>query len=132
MRTLVHPTVPGGDIREVTRRLLCQSQIALEPPLRRDFLHVLDYLRSIPPDDQTEATGEIIQWWQALGASVGITEGELRAELVAGMEKTTTSEASGCSWARCVRFQQDGDRHVFFQCAQCQKAMYCGSLCQRR
>ncbi|KAG9002554.1 hypothetical protein FRB94_005808 [Tulasnella sp. JGI-2019a] len=115
------------------RNLLIGSREALLPPLRRDFLCLLDHLRTLI-GDQTKTLENIessIEWWEDLGKEVGVTECDLRSELCHDHEEVI-GVAIGCSWFKCMMYEQECDPTGMFRCAGCSRAMYCGIVCQSR
>lgn len=99
---------------------------ALRPPLRRDFLRLLDYLTEV----QTATGRQLLRWWRELGQAAGISEEELRDELLRE-QRAESNGLVGCSWLKCMRYELE-DGEVAFMCAGCRKAMYCGLSCQDR
>lgn len=49
---------------------------ALQDPLRRDYLEMLDNLRAL----DTPIGRELLECWQTLGSAVGVSEKALRAD----------------------------------------------------
>jgi len=130
---------PKGDISDAlmqkelgyTRHVLLNSPEALKFCLRRDFLYITDYYRPLTARSQHGKARMALKWWQELAAVVNITEAGLRKELEAD-RKQVTGGAVGCSWFKCVRFEQECDPSLLFQCSGCQRSIYCGRLCQTR
>lgn len=112
------------------RRFLVSDLSALKAPLKRDFLYFLDFLHPLVNLADSERAQVALRWWEDLGSTVGITEADLRTTEQA--LRTTSTNTLGCSWLRCVRYDRDCGTHIFFDCAKCQKARYCGILCQER
>jgi len=55
------------------------SLAALEPPLRRDYLHVIDHLRAVR--GREDAGSKVpIAFWEEIGAAAGLDEDTLRSE----------------------------------------------------
>lgn len=106
-------------------RLLMYDLDALRLPLLRDFVHMLEYLRTV----ETSKGKHILDMWLQLGSATGVAE-ELRKE---HDRKRTTVQAGlvGCSWIRCPMYDQD-DVEDIFMCGGCHMAMYCGLSCQDR
>ncbi|KAG8880792.1 hypothetical protein FRB97_000457 [Tulasnella sp. 331] len=107
-------------------KLLTHNPDALRPPLRRDFLRMLDYLRTVKT-----APGEyLLDMWLQLAGTAMISEAELREELVRE-RKAARGGLVGCSWYKCAMYEQESARDTFL-CARCHKAVYCGPNCQDR
>lgn len=108
-------------------RLLLSNQDALGPPLRRDFLVVVNYLRRV----DTPKGRYLLDFWPGLGRATGVDEQSLR-DAIDREQKTEQGGLVGCSWLRCAMYEQDSVRDTFFMCFGCRKAMYCGLSCQDR
>ncbi|KAG8871594.1 hypothetical protein FRB97_008486, partial [Tulasnella sp. 331] len=109
-----HPLV----VWERVRILLVQDPAALRPPLRRDFLHMLDYLRAIK-----NPRGEyFLDFWLKLGTAAGVSEKDLREEQNQE-RKSSRRGLVGCSWYKCAMYEQESVKDTFF-CAGCEKVMY--------
>ncbi|KAG8983855.1 hypothetical protein FRB94_009925 [Tulasnella sp. JGI-2019a] len=119
------------DILGNIETLVSESRDALDTPLRRDFLYVLDHLQASAVDPETKQLVPLIKFWRDLGQIVGIKERELRAERRRGMHQNLDG-AVGCAWIKCVAFDRELDAGRMFWCARCHKAVYCGPLCQKR
>lgn len=101
---------------------------ALAPPLRRDYLHVLDYLRALPSNELVVTS---IATWESFLEVGGFTELELREE-AAAERKRAMGDAKGCGWYKCAVFGLDFPGGSYLRCAACLDTLYCGLLCQRR
>ncbi|KAG8982388.1 hypothetical protein FRB93_008144 [Tulasnella sp. JGI-2019a] len=106
--------------------LLLHSLDALRPPLTRDFLFILDYLRGI----DTEKSREFLEIWLELGSAAGISEDELRNEDSRERE-ALQGDLIGCGWIKCPWYEQEFVKDTFL-CAGCQKVAYCELSCQER
>ncbi|KAG9037794.1 hypothetical protein FRB95_004080 [Tulasnella sp. JGI-2019a] len=113
-------------IWEAIGKLLLLNVDALGPPLRRDFLHIVDYLRTIG----TPQSRDLLGWWRHLGALAGLSEEILRDE-VARERNAARRGLVGCSWLKCALYEQETTEEMFF-CVGCSKAMYCGQSYQDR
>lgn len=112
--------------------MLIKSRQALLPPLRRDFLCVLDHLRALLGDKRTyESAKSRIEWWEDLGRAVGVTEADLREGLHRERQKVM-GDVVGCSWVECMMYERECRTASMFRCANCECAMYCGLRCQER
>lgn len=132
-RKVTFRTVPRIPIQAlvILRDDVVKSPVALKAALRRDFLHIIDCLRPLIVDGQDHAP-RILQWWTEMGTMIGVKEGDLRAEAAAERQLVMGSDVAGCSWFKCVRHEQESDNMLFYRCAGCDRAVYCGSLCQGR
>lgn len=111
-------------------KALSTNLTALRGPVKRDFLHLLDYLRPLTCGAKSEAALKALRWWEDLGRLVDITEADMRASERSALEGN--ANVKGCSWLRCVRYDRDCGKDVFFRCVGCHQARYCGVLCQKR
>lgn len=99
---------------------------ALTPPLRRDFLGMLDYLRIV----ETSKGQHLLDLWLELGNATGVSEKGMREEH--DRDRQAAHEGlMGCSWLKCAMYKQEygGDT---FMCVGCRKVMYCCLSCQDR
>ncbi|KAG8994549.1 hypothetical protein FRB94_009796 [Tulasnella sp. JGI-2019a] len=101
---------------------------ALRPPLRRDYLQVLDRLRHA---QTTLGVRSMLKFWENLGNVVGLSEKQLRAEAAKGQKGEANSDVIGCSWVKCPMYEQECAGETF-RCAGCRRAMYCRLDCQKR
>ncbi|KAG9038050.1 hypothetical protein FRB95_002978 [Tulasnella sp. JGI-2019a] len=106
-------------------RLLTYNPTALRPPLRRDLLRMLDYLRTVQ-----KTHPRLFDFWVQLGTAAKISESELREEHNRE-RKAARVGIVGCSWYKCAMYEQESARNTFM-CAGCHKAAYCGPNCQDR
>ncbi|KAG8983856.1 hypothetical protein FRB93_006930 [Tulasnella sp. JGI-2019a] len=114
------------------KSLLSCCPDALETPLRRDFLYVLDHLKALAGDVKTNVSPvSLMRFWRDLGDVIGLKEEKLRAELKKEM-KRRLGDAVGCNWIECAAFNLELDPCMTFRCASCKKTVYCGVLCQKR
>lgn len=128
---------PAGALREPDtwerfRRNLMLAPDILKVHLRRDYLHFLNCIRQRAIVSDPDLRQQVLKWWQDLAAAVDISEDALLAEANAERRKVVGDLSSGCSWFKCVIFEQDCDPALLFQCAGCHKSRYCGELCQGR
>lgn len=126
--------VNSPKIWAIRPRVFSQSKAALaalEGPLRRDFLQVLDHPRSLSKDWPSGARQSLL-WWEELGSGIGITESELRAQMETERRESSKARVAGCSWSRCIHFKRESDAMVLLECAGCHRSSYCGLLCQSR
>jgi len=93
-------------------------------PLRRDYLSVVDYFRTL----RTAGAAQVLQYWEELGRIAGVKEDALRLE-DAAMHRIS-EDIIGCSWFKCVVYRQQIGRTVVLVCSRCRKAAYCSELCQ--
>lgn len=107
-------------------KLLAYNPDALVPPLRRDFLRMLDYLRTV----KTTQGEDLLKMWLQLGSIAKLSESVLREELNRE-RKAARGGLVGCSWYKCAMYEQESARDTFL-CAGCFKATYCGPNCQDR
>lgn len=112
--------------------ILCTSPDALRKYLRRDFLYMIDYLRPLAERPNAMYPRKLLRWWHDLGTAAGVTEADMRAELVKKRNVANRDAVIGCSWLKCVRFERECEDVALFQCARCQRSMYCGTQCQER
>lgn len=120
--------VATAELLGAAKTVLTANPPALTTPLTRDFLYFIDFLRPMAFHPDSKAALDALRWWEDLGTVVGVTEADLRAAERA--RRMRNRDVVGCSWRRCVRYGRECDTHVFLECAKCQKAMYCGTLCQ--
>ncbi|KAG8850372.1 hypothetical protein FRB96_000436 [Tulasnella sp. 330] len=127
VRSEVNPGV-WVDLRD----LLIKNRKALLPPLRRDFLNILGHLRALLDNKENyKNVKSHIEWWEGLGRAVGLTETGLRDDLYRERQKIM-GDVVGCSWVKCMMYEQECDTTSMFRCAGCERAMYCGLWCQER
>lgn len=107
-------------------KLLTYNPDALRSPLRRDFLRMLRYLRTV----KTTQGQFLLDMWLQLGAAAKISEAELKEE-VERERKAARGGLVGCSWYKCAMYEQESAKDTFM-CAGCLKATYCGPNCQDR
>lgn len=108
--------------------ILATSPEALRPPLSRDYLLILDYLRCAD-NAQPEIRNRLVSFWEELGSCCGISDTQLRTEL-SEKRKEANGGLVGCNWVKCPLYEQECDET--FSCAGCRRAMYCGLSCQKR
>lgn len=119
------------DLQRVNN-LTLRNPAAFKHALRRDFLRILDYLRTSQAKSLEEVIA-VLKWWMEVGASVGLSEAALRHEAISKSNRTTKKAAAvGCIWHRCFRFEQDDGSAPLFACTGCGKARYCSVACQDR
>ncbi|KAG8880565.1 hypothetical protein FRB98_004996 [Tulasnella sp. 332] len=125
---LVTVFIFADDFWERLEALLRLNPAALAPHLRRDYLHVLDYLRALP---RNEVVTSSIATWESFTEIGGFTEVELREEAEAE-RKRAMGDAKGCAWYKCAVFGLEFPGASYLRCAACLDTHYCGLLCQRR
>lgn len=109
------------------------TKTILQPIVRRDFLQMIDVLRAEHGTPSHGPAFKVLRWWGKLGAIVGVTEKDLRAESRKALKRELGAlAAQGCSWFKCVRYGDDCGHPLTFRCHGCQKHAYCGILCQTR
>lgn len=121
------PDGPPPSAWPLVRMWLASCPDLLRPLLRRDFLQITDHLRAAAPE--TAAIRAMQQFWKELGDAAGIVEAKLRTELE---EKRRAATGVGCSWVKCVMYEQEERVGETFRCAGCRDAMYCRLDCQKR
>lgn len=90
---------------EPIEHILLSSPAILRLHLRRDFLSMLEYLRSV----DTETGKYLCSLWLRVGDAVGISEQQLRDE--AEQERTLArDDLVGCSWLKCACTSRSGSR----------------------
>jgi len=96
------------------------------PRLRLDYLNVLDHLLLMRTSHATRLVG----CWEKLGAKLGISEEELRAERRLE-RKAATGGVIGCGWYKCPMYELGTEKEMF-RCIRCKKVVYCRPLCQKK
>lgn len=115
--------------------LLCQARNEFTQTLRRDYLNLLDHLRTRAEEteiaEQRNIIMAMITIWERFADATGTEEAELRADALAGSERDAGSHI-GCGWVKCPMFELDDPAFVQLRCAGCGKTRYCGLECQKR
>ncbi|KAG8982383.1 hypothetical protein FRB93_008139 [Tulasnella sp. JGI-2019a] len=116
---------PAEPWKWVEKLLRCNLK-ALRPVLRRDFIGMLDYLRTVT----TPQGQEFLRFWTELAIAAGVSEQELRDDLER-RRKVAANGLTGCSWYKCPLYAEECALETFV-CTGCRMAMYCGLGCQER
>lgn len=117
---------PPPDFWLALRGVLSTYPEGLKPPLIRDYLRVMDYVRTL----EGQGTHQFYTLvWAQLAVITGIDESELRRELED--ERCSLGGVEGCSWFKCPMFHRVPVDPPF-RCTKCRRTAYCGTLCQER
>lgn len=92
-----------------------------------------DILDSAMGDAPFNELSRALRWWASLTKDVNVREEEIRIkEREALLRADECQSVTGCSWYKCVRYE-DRDRYpLMCRCSTCQRQVYCGVLCQTR
>lgn len=121
---------------------LLSARDALRTTLRRDYLRAIDFMRPIcnqrivenlaTYNREDDEGAFVLDWWLALGKTVGLDEVELRSQAARERNKIMGRDITGCGWIKCMRFDTQLDYDRLYRCAGCQAVVYCSAPCQKR
>lgn len=95
--------------------------------LRRDFLRVLDFIRSI----DSLSSPAMVDFWLKIGRMADLDENQLRRSALGAVNQSNHG-GSGCDWFKCALFVVEWEGDLLFRCNGCHKAVYCRPECQAR